>query len=61
MDAMGVGPHDDISTFLLHIRRAADDAASPLSHNVTVNPADGDKATAASAIGTTGNVDTGGR
>ena len=52
---MGVGPHDDISTFLLHIRRAADGAASSLSHNVTVNPADGDKATAASAIGT-GNV-----
>ena len=57
---MDVGPHDDISTFLLHIRRAADDAASSLSHNVIVNPADGDKATAASAIDT-GNVDTGGR
>ena len=43
---MDVGPHDDISTFLLHIRRAADDAASSLSHNVIVNP---------------GNVDAGGR
>jgi len=57
---MDVGPHDDISTFLLHIRRAADNAASSLSHDVIVNPADGDKATAASAIDT-GNVDTGGK
>jgi len=55
---MGVGPHDDISTFLSHIRRAADDAASSPSHAVTVNPADGDKATAAPTIDT-GNIDTG--
>ena len=57
---MDVGPHDDISTFLLHIRRTADDAGSSLSHNVIVNPADGNKATAASTIDT-GNVDTEGR
>ena len=32
---MDVGPHDDISTFLLRMRRAANDAASS-SHDVTV-------------------------
>ena len=38
---MDVGPHDDISTFLLHIRRrAAEDAASS-SHDVTVGSATG--------------------
>ena len=56
---MDVGPHDAISTFLLHIQHAADDAASSSSHDVTANSADGNKATAASAIGT-GDVDTGG-
>ena len=42
------------------IRRAADDAASSLFHNMIVNPADGNKATAASTIDT-GNTDTGGK
>ena len=31
---MDVEPHDDISTFLSHIRRAADDAASSPSRSV---------------------------
>ena len=54
---MDVGPHHDISTFLLHIRRAADDDAASSSHDVTVSSADGDKANTTSAIGT-GDVDT---
>lgn len=54
---MDVGPHHAISTFLLHIKHAADDAASSSSHDVTASSADGNKATAASAIGT-GDVDT---
>ena len=31
---MDVEPHDDISTFLSHVRRAADDAASSPSRSV---------------------------
>ena len=54
---MNVGPQDDITTFLLHIRRCAADKATSSSHDATVTSADGDKATATSAIGT-GDVDT---
>ena len=57
---MNVGPRDDISTFLLRIRRAADDTASPPSHGMIVSPADDAKATDTSA-NDTGDVDTGGR
>ena len=54
---MEVEPHDDITTFLLHIRRSAADKTTSSSHDVTVSSADGDKATATSAIDT-GDVDT---
>ena len=54
---MDVGPHGDITTFLLHIRRRAADNATSSSHDMTVSSADGVKATATSAIGT-GDVDT---
>ena len=37
---MNVEPHDDISTFLSHIRRAADDAASSPSRGHTIDPDD---------------------
>ena len=49
-------PHDDISTFLLHVRRIADDTASS-AQNMNVRPADGAESVATSAIGT-GDVDT---
>ena len=55
---MDVEPRDDISTFLLYVRRAADDAASSAQH-VNVRPADGAESTATSAINT-GDVDTNG-
>ena len=54
---MEVEPHDDITTFLLHIRRSAADKTTSSSHDVTVSSADVDKATATSAIDT-GDVDT---
>ena len=55
---MEVEPHDDITTFLLHIRNVADDAASS-AQDVNVRSADGAKSTATSAIDT-GDVDTDG-
>ena len=49
---MEIGPHDDKTTFLSHIRRRAADKATSSSHDMTVSSADGDKATATSAIDT---------
>ena len=35
---MNVGPQDDITTFLLHIRRRAADNANSSSHDMTASP-----------------------
>ena len=51
-----VEPRDDISTFLLHVRRIADDTASS-AQNMNVRPADGAESVVTSAIGT-GDIDT---
>ena len=53
---MEMGPHDDITAFLSHIRRRADDEATSSSHDVTASSAGGNKATATSAVDA-GDVD----
>ena len=53
---MEMEPHDDITAFLPHMHRRADDEATSSSYDVIARSADGDKATATSAIDA-GDVD----